>query len=197
MLAATAHQPRRAEPSAIARFFAATPHISLKMSSPGPVPAAGRARWPSKRRDPSMALTTSSMWIMANVRALLPQARGVDDLGPALLLGGEVTREVVRRAAVNRHGLSLQRVDDLVRLERFVGGAVQLVDDRLRRAGRRLDAEPQHRLAVRYAGFDHGGKLWKERAALGVGDGERDELAGGDLSGDCRSRREIALDAVR
>src|SRR3954454_20595620 len=108
MLGATAHQPLRAYSSAIARFFAATPHISLKMSSPGPVPAAGRERRPSKRRDPSVAMKTSSMWIMPNVRALLPQARGVDDLGPALLLGGEVTREVVRRAAVNRYGLSLQ-----------------------------------------------------------------------------------------
>src|SRR3954469_9455293 len=165
------------------------------MSSPGPVPAAGRARWPSKRRDPSVAMTTSSRWIMANVRALLPQARGVDDLGPALLLGGEVTREVVRRAAVNRHGLSLQRVDDLVRLDRFVGGLVQLVDDRLRRAGRRLDTEPQHRLAVRQAGFDHGGKLGKEHAAPGVGDGERDKLAAGEMPRYRRRRREIAVDA--
>src|SRR6187401_2537178 len=102
------------------------------MSSPGPAPAAGRAKWPSNRRAPSDAMTTSSVWIMAQ---LFPQAGRFDDRVPALLLGFHVFAKFVRRATHRRDGLRIQRFRHFIRFERLVGRPRQLVDDRLRRAG--------------------------------------------------------------
>ena len=70
----------------------------------------------------------------------------VTDCTPSRVLVVDVTAELVRRAADPRDRLRLQGLADLVRLERLVGGARELVDDRLRRAGRRDQPEPQDRL---------------------------------------------------
>src|SRR6266540_5621647 len=102
-----------------------------------------------------------------------PQAGARDDRRPSLVLIVDVTAELFRRAADPRDGLRLQGLPNLVRLERLVGGARELVDDRLRRARRRDQSEPQDRLEARDPGLDHGGKIGNDRAALGVGDGEQ------------------------
>src|SRR5438067_8292584 len=79
-----------------------------------------------------------------------PQAGARDDGRPSRALTVDVTAELFRRAADSRDGLRLQGLPNLVRFERLVGGARELVDDRLRRAGRRDQPEPQDRLEARY-----------------------------------------------
>jgi hypothetical protein len=88
----------------------------------------------------------------------------------------------VRRCAAERlDRLRLQRFRDLVGFQCLVGGARKFVDDRLRRAGGRRQAKPQHRHAIRHAGLDHGRQLRHDRAAPRLGDAEREELAGRDM----------------
>ena len=76
-----------------------------------------------------------------------------------------------------RDRLRGERLGDFIRLERLIGGARELVDDRLRRAGGRHQPEPQDRYEVGF-GFVHGGKIGHERGAVGIGYGEGDQRAG-------------------
>ena len=61
------------------------------------------------------------------------------------------------------------------------GLGVQAVDDRLRRAGGREQAEPVQHLVVLDAGLRHGRHVRQRRRALQRRDGERAELAGVDV----------------
>src|SRR5437016_13685319 len=97
-----------------------------------------QTRAPRNRRQREVNANAEIRALWA-VPVLFPQARGFHHRGPALALAFDVRAEILRRAAERLNGLSLQRADDLVRLERLVGGARQLVDDRLRRADRRFD----------------------------------------------------------
>ena len=67
------------------------------------------------------------------------------------------------------------------RIEELGDRVVQLVDDRLRRAGRRDDAPPVGRHIAGHAGFGDGRQVGQDRAALRAAGGERPQLAALDV----------------
>ena len=81
-----------------------------------------------------------------------------------------------------------ETLDHVGRARRAGAGGGELVDHRLRRAGRRHHADPQDALVARQAHLGDGRRVGHQLGACAAGDAEHAELAGGDVR-IARSRR--------
>ena len=90
-------------------------------------------------------------------------------------------REFGRRAADRLDAVALQTLDHVGRAGSLRARRRELVDDRLRRAGRRHDGDPQDALVARQAHLGDGRRVGHQLGAMPAGDAEHAELAGDDL----------------
>src|SRR5262245_43713871 len=143
------------------------------------------------------SIVAGSMRSIASVRLDLALAH---DLLPQRALGAHRARELVRRVADRRETLHEEPCPHVARVERLHGVAVHLVDDLLRRTGRRDDAEPA---VVLEAGetLVHRRHVGQLRRALLARYRERAQLAAvdeADRSGEVRRRHgDLPGDEVR
>src|SRR5262245_12020876 len=124
-----------------------------------------RARSLAALLGASRLLPTSPAAPLAPASWLLLEAGGLRHRRPALHLAVEVAGEVLGAAADEIDALRRQRLGDLVRLERLVAGARELVDDLLRSACGRHETEPQAGLEAGQSGLGHGREGWRHRRA--------------------------------
>src|SRR5690348_6341714 len=120
-------------------------------------------------------MTTERFWTSNTVALTLPQSMtrllrlDVSLLHDALPFLHLAFHEAAELARAHLHDLGAFPGELLLHLGRVLhrrDGAIQLVDDRLWRAGRRHDAPPVDRLVTGNAGLGDGGHVGQHRAAL-------------------------------
>ena len=134
------------------------------------------------------------------VKATSPPPRNRDALllhqcGPFRHVGIDVAAELVRRLRLRFGGVSGELFLEVLRAHDRDHRRVELVDDLLRRVGRRQQAEPADQLVAGQPAFRHRRHVGEELRALRAGRRQRLELAGLDEGLHRGRRREHHVDA--
>src|ERR1051325_2630093 len=87
----------------------------------------------------------------------------LDELAPLRDLAADALAESGRRAAARVDAVAPEALDQIGRLHRALAGCGELVDDSLRRPGRRHDADPQDALVAGHAELGDGGQVGRKR----------------------------------
>src|SRR5450755_3573116 len=126
-----------------------------------------------KRMIPTRPLVSTMMFSKAMVFLLAQfDARALDNLFPLREIGFDDGGIILWRAGRRILTDQLESFNHQRRFQRVVNGAVEPVDNRVRRLHRRDDAEPLHRHVTRNASLGDGRKVGEARRARGTADGK-------------------------
>src|SRR5216684_2995099 len=108
--------------------------------------------------SPGRALLQTAGKRRARRASLRLQSRRLHHLRPFLDVLAQIGVELGRRHDERNRALLVPGFLHVGAADRLVDLGVELIDDRLRRAGRRHDAEPDRRFVARHAGLGDGGR---------------------------------------